>query len=253
MSEKKNISNPIFHLGLTRTGTTFLQNRVFPFLENVNYVPLYLNNSYSQNPFMIKTYEDKTTLISNENICFFLHQDDIDKDSKFYAKSITIIKRLKKVFPNAGIIFCTRKKDSWLRSVYNNSVKNGYSHDFDYFLEHSRYIDIDDYIKTIKDLFDNVFIYSFEDFIKDKKKVVSDICGFIGTSVPGNINYSRMNISYSEKTIKKLVFFNKFFVSKQNPDGFLKLPNSLIFLFRKIILKINKKNDYHVQLKDYYK
>jgi len=225
----------IFHLGLNRTGTTFLQTKIFPFLKDVNYIPLYLNNRYACNPFMLKTEGDKTTLISNENICFFIKHFDTDKDVKYYPDSKTILKRLKKVFPDASIIFCTREKDSWLKSVYNNSVKNGYAHSFEYFLKHSEYIDIDDFVKTLKELFDDVFIYRFEDFVQNKQKIVSDICNFIGTDVPNNIDYRKVNKSLSDKAIKKRLLFNKFFVSKLNPNGCFKVPFSLYYFIRGMI------------------
>lgn len=227
---------------MNRTGTTFLQKRVFPFLEGVNYIPLYLKNKYARNPFLQKVDNNKT-LISNENFCFFTYYHDIDSDTKFYASGEEILYRLKKCFPNARIIFCTRNKDSWLRSVYNNLVKNGYAYDFEHFLEHVEYLDIDNFVKVLNELFD-VFVYSFEDFVKDKKKVVSDICSFIGVSVPDDIDYSIINYSYSDSLVKKLVKWNSLFFSDLNPDGFIKMPNSFMIFFRKIfssMARINKK------------
>ena len=231
MKEKK----IIIHLGLNRTGTTFLQTKVFPFLKDVNYIPLYLNNKYACNPFMLKIEDNKTTLISNENICFFIKHIAVDGDTKYYADGRTILKRLNNVFPNASIIFCTRDKNSWLKSVHNNSVRNGYAYDFEYFLKHSEYIDIDDFVKTLKELFNDVFIYRFEDFIQNKQKIVSDICDFIGTDVPNNIDYGKINKSLPDKYIKKRLLFNKLFVSKLNPNGHFKVPSSLYYFIKGMI------------------
>jgi len=225
----------VIHIGLNRTGTTFLQTKVFPFLKNVNYIPLYLNNKYACNPFMLKTEDGKTTLISNENFCFFIKHTDVDKDTKYYADSEIILKRLKKVFPDASIILCVREKDNWLKSVYNNSVKNGYVHSFEHFLKHTECVDIDSFVKTLKKLFDDVFIYCFEDFIKDKEKIVADICRFIGTDVPSDIDYRKVNKSLSNKDIKKMLIFNKLFVSKLNPNGRFKVPSSLYYFIKRII------------------
>ena len=47
----------IVHVGLHKTGTTFLQREIFPKIKNVN---------YNRDVFWVKNYKNKINVISNE-------------------------------------------------------------------------------------------------------------------------------------------------------------------------------------------
>lgn len=88
----------IFHIGMQRTGTTFLQYAIFPHIEELNLVDFdryndklvgnkeiknILNNieNYDEDTIIKKIYsrfkQDKINLISNENIyCKMFTKDD---------------------------------------------------------------------------------------------------------------------------------------------------------------------------------
>lgn len=232
------MDNKLFiHLGMNRTGTTFLQTQVFPLLDKVNYVPLYLENRYTRNPFLINVKPDEKTLISNENFSVFLKYTFIDQDHVYYAPSRVILQRLKQVFPDASIIFCVREQESWLRSVYNNLVKNGYPYDYIFFRKYVRFFDQKVFVDLLKKLFSNVLIYGFDEFKKNPQEIVEKICVFIGTNVPSNIDYNVVNNSNSMKDINRLLHFNKMFFSKTNPYG-IHIPVSLYYLLRKMYCKL---------------
>ena len=104
----------IFHIGLHKTGTTFLQRYVFPKLKNVN---LFCTDGRPFNG--IEDLEkDKINLISIENL----------SGSPFSSNEFTrytIMEELAKLYPNAKIIVTFRNKNSWLKSLYSQYIKTG--------------------------------------------------------------------------------------------------------------------------------
>ena len=161
---------------MNRTGTTFLQQEVFPKLENVEYIPRYIDKVaiYARHPISMSFPDiDKPILVSNEGFSLFTQVEGLH--SKYCAKPEVIAKRLHRVFPQARIILGIRDKDSWLFSTYKNLVRHGYDKSFNYFLENVRDFDIKSLKDTVISLFDEVYIYSFDEFKKNNKKVIADM------------------------------------------------------------------------------
>ena len=126
---------------MQRTGTTFLQNNIFPNIQEVNLANFYRHDGikfdvlgredvqniltniekYDYNTVYKKIYrhfqDDKINLISNENIyCEMWTKKD---------KRVEKIEKTKEFFPNAKIIFGTRDKKDLLLSWYKKNIVNG--------------------------------------------------------------------------------------------------------------------------------
>ena len=84
--------NIVVHVGLPRAGSSFLQHLVFPNMNNVNLV----NRDFLYGCFS----DDKINLISNEIIS--------------YNDRVKRIHVIKKLYPDARIIFIRRKIDTWI-------------------------------------------------------------------------------------------------------------------------------------------
>lgn len=150
-------TNPVYlHIGLCKTGNTWLQKQLFPKLS----VDIISNDHLSGEP--VSSYPVEYSYI--------------------------LLYGLKEMYPNASIILGIRDVDSWLRSVHSEYVKRSGCRSFDDWYKNmfdSRVCDFDSYICELKKLFDDrVFIYRFEDFKKDKQKVIKDMCAFIGCDIP---------------------------------------------------------------------
>jgi hypothetical protein len=214
------------HIGMSRTGTTWLQNEVFPKLKNINYIDRNIKPKESRNPFIMDIPDNgKPVLISNEVFCNYnrLHS----YHGKYVASPVEIIKRLNKVFPDSKIIFGNRDKESWLFSVYNNLVKSGYPYSFGFFKEDLiDTIDINDLEKLIKELFDEVFVYDFDEFKKDNYKLLVKLCDFLNVDIPDGIEYKTVNQSIKEKHVGKILWLNGFSRTKFNGYKGL-LPNKI--------------------------
>jgi hypothetical protein len=102
---------------------------------------------------------------------------------------------LKKLHPNAKIIICVRKnKDSWIKSIYSQYVKQGGFKSFNkWFFEDfdEKFLEIDTYISNINKLFNEVYVLYFEKFLKDKEGEIEKLCDFIGCKVPSDIDYNK--------------------------------------------------------------
>ena len=133
----------IIHIGLPKTGTTFLQTRVFPFLNDVFEKNSQLVYEYKQTPFnnlingkfktlnqkdfeglkkeihkfINESVKDSTILISREQFSRYMHWMQNDEINTI------LFKRLKEIFPDAKFFFVIRKQDEWVDSIYNQQVK----------------------------------------------------------------------------------------------------------------------------------
>ena len=199
----------VLHPGLFKTGTTFLQKGFFPFLDNVNLiVSQYFKNWDVQ--------EGKINIISEENLSlsrplFYDHR-----------KAILVLDYLHKLFPNAKIIIGTREKISWLRSCYNQFIRDtGEYVSFEtYYDEYKDFMDVDVYLKEIKNRWENVFVYH-QETLRDELK---PMCDFIGCSFPVFYLDKRFNVSLSDNQLRVLRFFN-FFHLNYEVNNFIKKIN----------------------------
>lgn len=207
-------NNLFIHVGLPKTGTTFLQKNVFPYLD-VNYIPEYTKFGNLDRRILTFAYQaDKPILISDE----YLYGRIISSQQK--ANNVTILKRLKRLYPNAKIIICFREKKSWLKSIYNQFRKhmsrNVLVKNFDdwynnYFDDEA--LNFTNYKNLAKELFDEVLILHYEDLVKDPDNFVKNIADFIGVDMP-NYDKSRVNPSWKEKHYNAVNFLGKLPLSR---------------------------------------
>lgn len=167
--------NIVFHLGLHKTGTTFLQQEIFPKLSGVNYKVYFNENKYELN--------DEINLISCESLSgsptTWINLNVLLRDLIAYG--------IKSQFPDAKIIVGFRNKEKWLKSIYTQAVKEGNtnsSYDRWYAKFDKRHIDFEGYLNLLESLFNNVYVYYLEDLQNDPITFVNNICEFIGVQVP---------------------------------------------------------------------
>jgi len=161
----------IIHVGFPRTGTTYLQEQVFSKL-NV----CFIRSMFFTDWFRCRR---KKTIISHESLS--LHRYDSSAEEKF-----AVADALKRIFPNAKIIIGIRNPQSWIRSLYSQYIREGGTKTFDEFYKNfdKQHLDFDRYISHLRSLFDQVFVYRFEDFKRDKYRIIKEICDFIDEPVP---------------------------------------------------------------------
>lgn len=186
-----------FHVGLGKTGTTYLQYNVFPYFENITYVQrsYYHHFEYVEK---VKKSPEKNVLISRE----FDHQ--LEAESK----------NIHSVFPDAKIIIVFRRHGSWLASQYRRSVKNGYAHSFQKYVSlgtQEGVFNHDDMIcfnkiKFLENLFKSKpLVLFYEDMKEDPFLFFDTICRFTGATYNRkSINLHPKHKSYNEQQLKAI-------------------------------------------------
>jgi len=100
-----------FHVGLAKTGSTFLQKNFFPYLKNIKYISTH-------------DYINCIDIINKTNYKSYLISREFDK--QFERE----IKKFISYFPDTKIIVVFRRHDKWIASQYKRAVKNGLHLDF---------------------------------------------------------------------------------------------------------------------------
>jgi hypothetical protein len=254
----------VIHPGMHKTGTTFLQWNVFHFVD-ANYLWHIFYKSWLKdvlNPKKKPDYKkikkkfsrilsrDKVNIISEENIYTYQFSK---KDDRFIR-----LERIKKIFPEAKIIFGIRDKEENLASWYVEYVAVGGVLDFEGFLEKHMNVDKLDYEPYIKKLQkyygkENVFVYSMDDLRRDQDGLIKNICKFIDVDPPEKYRKKPARVGYGLRALKLSLFLNRFFKTPVNRNGIIPcwgpaLPQNIIFhsfivkLFPKKKIKLDDLN-----------
>jgi len=219
-TDKKEI---FYHVGLGKTGTTYLQYRVFPKFKGVYYIQ---RTRYKKSFDIIRKTNHNKYLVSNE----FDRQYPIE------------IKRIASAFPDAGIIMVLRRHDSWLASQYRRWVKNGYPYTFEQF------IDLDNdkgewkineayffpYIEMAEKLFNKKpLVLLYDDLRKDPMEFFKRIADFVGADFnPDDISLKRVHTSYNEKQLLFRRKWNKYFAGtmKESENKYLAFLQNIFYV-----------------------
>jgi len=187
------------HIGLVKTGSTWLQESLFPKLE----LTLVRTNKDFLNMSKAKTGK---FLISNEGLGGNQHQP---VEFRYYFAH-----GIKKLHPNAKIIIGIRDANSWLRSIYLQNVKTGHIElsylDWYNNILDLRLCDFNKYVKLLRLLFGdyNVFVYTFKDFKNSKHNIIENLCRFMNVDCPATIDDKKLNVGlYGYE--KYFLLFNK--------------------------------------------
>lgn len=189
-----------FHVGTGKTGTTFLQYRVFPKFKNIYYI----NRT---------KYKKAKTIINNTNHNKYLVSREFDQQLEREVKLFS------SYFPDTIPIIVFRRHDSYIASQYRRFLKNGFRGNFQDFF------DLENDLGKFKkhDLNYSHQIQLLEKYFKAKPVVLiyeklksnpSDFINNLSDLMDVSINLEKLNLtkkhsSYSEKQIKAIVFVGR--------------------------------------------
>ena len=146
--------NIVLHVGLHKTGTSYLQRHVFPHLpqtrfvyprhyvpEDQNPITEFAYRMFHVNPTLLDTTDEKqkidafieglsqpNVLISSEDFFGFYFENYLTHRSNSAL--------LKAVFPAAKVVMVTRRQDKWLESAYKQTLHGGFSTSVNRFLNY---------------------------------------------------------------------------------------------------------------------
>jgi len=201
--EQKHI---FFHVGTSKTGSTFLQNRVFPHLKNVEYIP---TNRYKKVHDIIQHSKSNKILVSRE----------FDRQ---FEREVTLFSNN---FKNVTPIIVFRKHNEYLASQYRRFIKNGFRGTIRDFLDLEKdqgffkikHFTYEEQILFLDSVFKNKPVVLFYDQLKNSPKdFVFTITNILNCSIDINkVKLSRKHTSYNDKQLKAVRFFGKYFNLKK--------------------------------------
>lgn len=207
------MSKVVLHLGLAKTGTSWLQQNVFPLLplEFVHCSKYDVLNKYNHD-----------LLLSFEGFSGTIQCND-----RFVNAY-----RLHRLFPSAKVLVVFREREGYLWSLYSQFIRGGGLWCFDEFkqwaLGHPYFMDWLLYKKYLCRLFNkdchggnNCLFLDFKDLKTDPEGFVESICDFIDVRVPTGIDYTPVNMKLTEDQLERWRRWNKHFKSKWNKDALL--------------------------------
>ncbi len=208
------------HVGLHKTGTTFLQQAVFPKWKDIEYI------AWPNLELFLRLDEDRDYLVSREG---FYGQNWAHHNVR--EKSI---KRLNEIFPNAKILISFRKHSGYIISSYKQYLHRGGTLSFDEYFDIDSNLGLmkkDDFIfeKKLQGICKNFnqlpFVFLHEEIRTHMDEFLSDAQVFIGGTAPNksDIKCRSYNKSVGYYASKVLIRLNKLSYSELNPMGKFKL------------------------------
>jgi len=189
-----------FHVGLGKTGTTFLQYQVFPQFKGIEYIQ---RTRYKNVKKIIVATKANKYLVSRE----FDQQFEVE------------VKKFAETFPDTTTILVLRRHDSWLASQYRRAVKNGFTYTFNEFIDlknDTGFFKIKDltYYSMIllleKHFTKKPIVLFYEDMKKEPKIFIENLAKQLGVTVNVNrLNLQPKHTSYNEQQLRAVNWLAK--------------------------------------------
>jgi hypothetical protein len=237
----------VVHIGLHKTATTTLQQRVFPVLPGLKLIdsalsaaadtiygiqvqdPIYFDSSHARDVLLGTFSDDKVNLISSEAFSGSLFSA---VGKRYLDHRHSIIENLQRTLPEARIILVLRRQDRYARSVYRQYIKRGGVLDpASFFGLDSRggaYFPRDrfryrEYVKVLKQRFPaGVHIGIFEEFVESPSAFLARMCRFLEVEPIDSWQLPKINRTRLGSTgLEVSRILNRLFRSPLNPGGVL--------------------------------
>ena len=181
-----------FHVGLSKTGTTFLQYRVFPKLQGLHYIQ---RTRYRQAPARIQRGEAARYLVSRE------FDQQFEEEVRWFAQKV----------PQAQPLIVFRRHDSYMASQYRRFVKNGFAGSLQDFIDldgdrgYFRRQDLDyrRYLRVLEAHFSAApLVFCYDDLKEQPEAFYQVLARSMGVQLSlDDIDRSRKHTSYSKRQL----------------------------------------------------
>jgi hypothetical protein len=220
------------HIGLHKTGTTYIQSTLLPYLTGVSLIRGWLSHRE-----MMAADFSKTLVISDESLSGALFSGN------YYNDFLTKIQKLKTLYVNPKIIIGIRKHDGFLLSTYKQYLHEKGTGDFSTLfneeetglIKHHELL-LMEKLNLLKKEFSDVFVYSQESLRERPQDFLDGLCQFLEVEnniVLAELKRSKSNVGVNTKlqvaTLRRLNRFNK---------GLERI-HPLLSLYSKVFRKLN--------------
>ena len=211
----------LFHVGLGKTGSTYLQKKFFPKLKGIQYIS---TQKYRRCKKIIEESDADRVLVSRE------FDTQLKDEILWFTKT----------FPSPEILIVLRRHDEWILSQYKRHVKNGYQGELTDFIdiqndqgywakEHLYYLPMVQWIDTVTGKPPMILIY--DDLYHQPKETLQALATWMKAQWSEK-DYSdqKVHSSYSNHQLMILRLFTRtFFGSMPNHHPYSKLKHWLFF------------------------
>lgn len=257
------MKNIYLHLGMPKTGTTFLQARCFPYLKGVRYRDqrimdlldriIYTNPTFldlkeikEQAESLLETIVEESLLISHERLFGNMLMN--------YYDNLYLTNCLRALFPEAKIIIIIRRQDDLVESIYKQSLQSCYHQRINRFLNYrnNRFEDARDqpalpnldvkqlnlhtYIQAYVELFgrDSLIVMPYELLKQEQNAFLARLFAFMNVEPVYPAKNSLENRSYSWLSSHLALLLNRFVRVEWDGSSLLQfIPNKPFSAFLK--------------------
>ena len=215
-----------FHLGPKKTGSTYLQQNIFPRLKGIAY--------YGKSD--LKNYKKILDACTQEKY-LFTREFDESLERKIQEISVDV--------PQAKLILVLRRQDSWLASKYKYHIKKYGGLEFGEFFDlesdtgfcKKEELCLRTKIEWIENSFENKpLILIFDDLKNNPDMFIKQITDFLGVQIDDNAKTNKVvKKAFSDKQLNVLKKINRSHPYVRLNTGF-KLLNRLHYKFRGFFL-----------------
>jgi hypothetical protein len=232
------------HIGLQKTGTTYLQDDLLPRLETVEVI-----RGWDTHRRLMSANFNKKIIISDEGISGRLWNGTYLKDFK------SNIEKIKMLYGNPKIIIGIRNQASFILSIYKQYLQEKGSKGLDFLInidntgiiKHDELL-IKPKIEMLKKEFSEIFIYSQESLKILEQDFLIALCKFLEVDCKlSQKTNQKMEYNVGVKSnfqIKSLIRLNKLNKSLENIDSRLSLYS---IFFKKLSLTPRKICQHHLR------
>ncbi|WP_179318042.1 hypothetical protein [Winogradskyella helgolandensis] len=240
----------VFHVGFHKTGSTWLQKRIFQ--ENMQFnllnnfvkpwtddIIIYLVKTnilefdidFFRELVNKKYVKDKINIVSAERLSGHPYSGGFDAE--------VIARKIQMAFPDSKILIVSREAEAFKKSCYKQIVKEGYLGRFSDFDRdkswkssgpNNTYFQQDLTINLYTSLFKSVLLLDFEVFIKNKVVFMNrlfDFCNLENT-IDSTFYEEKINKTVSNRRIRALRVLNRWYKSEYNMFPLVSLNYNII-------------------------
>lgn len=223
------------HVGLHKTGTTFLQKNVFRTLSGIHVV-----HSGAVLKQLAECPRDSSLLVSDESLSGMPWGESRDRAGGWRRARELSLLNLAEFFPSAEILVCFRPHGDLIESLYRQYLHEGGTLRFEEFFGENCLIQKQDLefkplLEMIEELFPNdPFVFSMDEIWSNPVALIRRMCVFLGVDIVLEVDPGRSeNRGVRGYRAHLLRSINRISRSALNPEGRLNLRN---VLFRRMAI-----------------
>lgn len=187
----------VLHIGLHKTGTSFLQHQLFPYLSRNGDRVEWSRPSVDE---CLRNMDGLSCLISQENLSGRINERAASGASWQRFEDFVDAAKRRKIQPK--VVLVVRPHLDWLKSAYMDRLKRGCRLSFKEYAAHFGDVDLSwcKRVSTLLDNFDDVLVLNYEVLRGDPEKFLNDLLTFLGMSHERGANRAQLFGARSNET-----------------------------------------------------